>query len=107
MPRPPGLPKTGGRRAGVANRATREFRELVCDDTRDFLLLRLVAAGRPVNNQEPSLDQIIKASGLLLDRAMPRLKFKESVSVEYRSLREIPTGELMDSLGIEQVIVEG
>ena len=51
---------------------------------------------------KPTLDQIIKAGGgnPLVDRAIPRLKLKESVSREYRSLREIPTDELMASLGI-------
>jgi hypothetical protein len=43
----------------------------------------------------------------LVDRAIPRLKLKESASVEYSSLAEIPTSVLMASLGIEMEIVEG
>ena len=107
MPRPVGLAKTGGRLPGTPNRVTREFRELVRHDTQDFKLLRLVACGQPVNGQAPTLDQIIKANAILVDRAIPRLKLKESVSVEYRSLGEISTDELMTSLGIEMEIVEG
>ena len=84
MPRPPGLEKTGGRLKGVPNRVTREFRELVLGDTKDFENLRLVACGLPVNGQEPTLDQIIKASGILVDRTIPRLKLKE---LETRQIR--------------------
>ena len=107
MSRPPGLAKTGGRKAGVANRTTREFRELVLQDTDDFKLLRLVACGEAVNNQEPTLDQIIKANAILVDKTIPRLKLKESVSVEYRNPLEMSTAELYAILGVAQEVVEG
>ena len=42
-----------------------------------------------------------------MDRTIPRLKVKESASVEYRSLAAIPTSVLLAKLEIEQEIVEG
>lgn len=101
MPRPPGLAKTGGRLPGVPNRVTREFRELVLHDTEDFKNLRLVACGQPVNGLEPTLDQIIKASAILIDRAIPRLKVQEKVrDTTGLDLSEISTDELLASLGL-------
>jgi len=66
-----------------------------------------VACGQPVNNLEPTLDQIIKASAILVDRAIPRLKLKESTSVQYTSLKDIPTHELLAMIGVGQEIAEG
>jgi hypothetical protein len=71
------------------------------------MLLRLVAKGQPVNGEQPSLELIVKAGGILLDRTIPRLKVKESTSVSHQSLGEIPTSVLMTELGIEMEILEG
>lgn len=86
--RPPGHPKTGGRKKGVPNRTTVETREYIAKraDPVEFLCrvalgLQIVAAPAPGSREKallrPTLEQRLTAAQVLARKIIPDLKSQE------------------------------
>jgi hypothetical protein len=84
MPRPKGLPKTGGRQPGSANKVTREFRETVrklLEDNSDNVSrwLTLVAEGDGTDSGKPDPAKALDLMAKLAEYAAPKLNRTEHV----------------------------
>jgi hypothetical protein len=99
--RPPGLPKTGGRKKGTGNKLPAELRHFINERGRPLDFLAAIASGRKVTAADPSdpgkklsvyptLSERAKAAETLLGKILPDLKSTELSGPEGEPL--IPAG---------------
>lgn len=87
MPRPRGLPKTGGRKAGTPNKITLAFRERIERESNPAEFLARVMRGECVDGVAPTLEQRIKVALRLLDKVLPTPKALEVSSAAPREAK--------------------
>ena len=91
--RPPGLPKTGGRKPGTANQLPTELRQFINQRGRPLDLLAAIAAGRQVTAADPdnpgrkikvypTLRERTTAAQTLLNKLLPDLRATELTGVD-------------------------
>ena len=93
MPRPRGLPKTGGRRKGTPNRTNVATRERIESEADPIGFLCRVNRGDDVDGEIPTLDQRMTAAKILADKVLPDLR---SVEMEHSTIQSEVT-ELSDA----------
>lgn len=99
-----GNPKTGGRKPGVANKATREFRDLVrklIDDNADNFgrWLATVAEGDGTENGKPDPAKALDIIAKLAEFAAPKLARTEVVGDPDAPMQTVTRIELVDLSG--------
>ena len=80
MPRPRGLPKTGGRKKGTPNHTSVATRERIEMEADPIGFLCRVSRGDAIDGAVPTLDQRMGASKILAGKIVPDLR---SVEMEH------------------------
>ncbi len=104
--RPPGLPKTGGRKKGTGNKLPAELRHFINEKGRPLAFLAAIASGRKVTAADPedpgkkvsiypTLSERAKAAETLLGKILPDLKSTELSGPEGEPL--LPAGSSVNS----------
>ncbi len=74
MPRPKGLPKTGGRFPGTPNKTTAATRERIEREADPVAFLSRVMRGEEIDGKIPTLEHRIDVAAKLLNKIAPDMK---------------------------------